>query len=160
VPIYLQKALKLVNQATAHLGDPRASPREIADSSELSESLVSSAISASRASFSLDADLKDSEDGSRFRDLLVDLRIQEAYQPGYEEVSLEKGLSKAFANLGERERLVLQLRFGLGGTKAYTLAEVANQLGVSVERVRQIQVRALGKLNTPVLRRELDPFMN
>jgi DNA-directed RNA polymerase sigma subunit (sigma70/sigma32) len=40
------------------------------------------------------------------------------------------------------------------------LSEVAERLGVSVERVRQIQVRALSKLDTPVLRRELEPFLN
>jgi RNA polymerase primary sigma factor len=55
---------------------------------------------------------------------------------------------------------VLRLRFGLAEGREHTLAEVASRLGVSVERIRQIQVRALAKLNTPTLRRSLSPFLN
>jgi RNA polymerase primary sigma factor len=62
--------------------------------------------------------------------------------------------------LSDRERKVITLRFGLEGQEPHTLAGVAAKMGVSVERVRQIQVRALGKMDTPLLRRELDPFLN
>ena len=71
-----------------------------------------------------------------------------------------RGPERALDSLNEREAFVLRLRFGVGYDHSHTLAEVAAQLGVSVERVRQIQVRALGKLNTPSLRRELDPYLN
>jgi RNA polymerase primary sigma factor len=64
------------------------------------------------------------------------------------------------AKLSEREQQVLRLRFGIGQQGESTLAEVAQVLGVSVERVRQIQVRAISKLDTPALRRELEPFLN
>jgi RNA polymerase sigma factor (sigma-70 family) len=121
---------------------------------------VASALSAARATYSLDTDHSASEDGSRLRDLLVDPNAPEPYSPDIEEVSLEGGLGKALGDLGERERLVLRMRFGMGMDREYTLAEVASRLGVSVERVRQIQVRALGKLDTPSLRRELEPFLN
>jgi len=160
VPVYLQKALKRINQATIRLGDSRATPREIAANSDLEEGLISSALSASRASYSLDAEPHESEDGARLRDLLVDVTAQGPYRPELENVSLESGLTKALAHLGEREQLVLRKRFGLGEEREYTLAEVAEHLGVSVERVRQIQVRALAKLDSPALRRELEPFVN
>jgi len=160
VPVYLQKALKGINQAAARLGDARATPKEIAASSDLEENLVASALSAARATYSLDTDHSASEDGSRLRDLLVDSNAPDPYNPEIEEVSLESGLGKALDDLGERERLVLRMRFGMGMDREYTLAEVASRLGVSVERVRQIQVRALGKLDTPSLRRELEPFLN
>lgn len=158
VPVYLQKALKGINQAAVRLGDSRATPEELAAHSDLSEGIITTAISAARATYSLDADR--ANEGTRLRDLLVDSASSEPYRSSYEDVSLEGGLEKALDEIGERERLVLCLRFGIGVDREYTLAEVASKLGVSVERVRQIQVRALSKLDTPSLRRELEPFLN
>ncbi len=160
VPVYLQKALKRINQATIRLGDAHASPGEIAANSELDESLVTAALAAARGSYSIDAEHREMDEGSRLRDLLVDAGAQGPYRPELEDVSLGEGLEKALAGLSERERLVLRTRFGLGGEREHTLAEVAEKLRVSVERVRQIQVRALSKLDTPALRRELEPFFN
>jgi len=160
VPVYLQKALKGINQAAARLGDARATPKEIAADSTIEENLVVSALSAARATYSLDTDHSSFQEGSRLRDLIVDPSAPEPYRPEIEDVSLETGLGRALADLNERERLVLRMRFGLGMDREYTLSEVADRLGVSVERVRQIQVRALFKLDTPTLRRELEPFLN
>lgn len=160
VPVYLQKAMKRIHQAAMRLGDAHATPEQLAPVAELDAGLISSALGAARASYSLDADGEDREEGARLRDLLVDANAPEAYQTSVEEVSLENGLGTAMAALNEREKLVLQLRFGLGQEREHTLAEVAERLRVSVERVRQIQVRALTKLGTPTLRRELEPFLN
>ena len=160
VPVYLQKALKGINQAAARLEDARATPKEIAANSDFEEGMVASALSAARATYSLDTDLSISEDGSRLRDLIVDPSAPEPYRTEIEDVSLEGGLGRALDDLGEREQLVLRMRFGIGMDREHTLAEVADHLGVSVERVRQIQVRALCKLDRPSLRRELEPFLN
>jgi RNA polymerase primary sigma factor len=160
VPVYLQKALRRVNQASVQLGDPRPKPQALAEVSGLEEGLVSSALSASRTSYSLDAEGRDGEDGARLRDLLVDPSASGPYRKEIEDVSLEAGLSRAMADLSDRDQLVLRLRFGLEGDHESTLAEVAERLGVSVERVRQIQMRALSKLDTPALRRDLEPFLN
>jgi len=158
VPVYLQKALKHINQATIRLGKENPTPDEIAESSDLNAKLVYSAITAARGSFSIDAGA--AEEGSRLRDLLEDEAATMGYDPRIEDVTLEGGLTRALGELGDREALVLRMRFGIGYDREHTLAEVARQLGVSVERVRQIQVRALSKLDTPSLRRELDPYLN
>ena len=159
VPVYLQKALKHINQATIRLGDPHATPEEIAANSDMNAALVAAALRAARGSYSIDADGGDGDDSSRLRDLIVD-EEHDPYTARIEDVTLEQGLSRALECLSEREQKVVRMRFGIGFRKEHTLAEVAKELGVSVERVRQIQVRALSKLNTPNLRRELDPFLN
>ena len=159
VPVYLQKALKHINQASMGLGKANASPEEVAEGSELNAELVQAAMKASRGSFSIDADLRNAE-GARLRDLLEDEDAAPGYDPRIEDSTLEDGLSSALAELGERDALVLRMRFGIGYEKEHTLSEVAEVLGVSVERVRQIQVRALARLDNPRLRRELDPFLN
>jgi RNA polymerase primary sigma factor len=161
--VYLQKALKHINQAQIRLGDPKASVSEIAETADMSEKLVSTAMNAARSAHSMDVTLGGDEgDGNRLRDLLADEEFADEgpYSPRLEDVSLESGLARAMENLSDREQLVLTMRFGIGLDREHTLAEVAKELGVSVERVRQIQVRAVAKMDTPTLRRELDPFLN
>src|SRR4028118_2372884 len=72
-----------------------------------------------------------------------------AAAPPYEAASesmLKRDVSAALDTLSARERLVLQLRFGLGQGHQHTLAEVGEQLQISRERVRQIENEALQKL--------------
>jgi len=159
VPIYLQKVMKRVAEARIELGDPKASAREIADVGELDEHLVSTAVRASRANFSLDAELG-SQGGNRLGDFIEDKHQFEDEVAGLDRVSLEGDLATALSELKERERFVLRMRFGLGVDREYTLAEVARALDISVERVRQIQMSALRKLGAPAMRRQFEAYLN
>lgn len=161
LPVYLQKAMKHVNAARAKLGDRDATVERIAEQSKLSASIVQSAIGAGRTSTSLDANLGSDGDGVRLRDLIASKASDEdTYDPAIEGRTLEQGLDSAMARLSDREREVLELRFGIGVARESTLSEVANRMGVSVERIRQIQMRAMSKLNSPRLRREFEPWLN
>jgi RNA polymerase primary sigma factor len=160
VPVYLQKALKQINQARFRLGDMDATDARLAEEADLPEHIVTAALAAARSSVSLDADVGRDGDGNRLIDLLSDGSDSDPYRADLEDTNLSDGLARAFEGLDQRESLILRLRFGIGEEREFTLAEVAERLGVSVERVRQIQVRALKKLDTPALRRELSPFLN
>jgi RNA polymerase sigma factor (sigma-70 family) len=158
VPVYLQKAMKHINQAISRLRDPNASAEAIAAESGLGENLVQSALAAARSTRSMDVTLGD-EDGSSLRDILSD-SDGDPYTPELEDTSLENGIHDALGRLSDRERFVVAKRFGIGDEREHTLAEVAAELGVSLERVRQIQVRAITKMRTPKLRKQVDPFLN
>jgi len=161
VPVYLQKALKHVNDAKNRLGDANASVERIAAEAHMGEGLVAAAMAAARSSRSIDASFDDDEEGGRLKDLLQsDHEEQGPYSTALEDVSLEESMSQALDRLSERERYVIQMRFGVGVERQHTLAEVAGKLGVSLERVRQIQVHAINKLRNPALRRAVDPFLN
>ncbi|MCK6445091.1 MAG: sigma-70 family RNA polymerase sigma factor [Planctomycetes bacterium] len=161
VPVYLQKALKHVNDAKVRLGDPNASVESLARETGLGENLVSASMSAARSIRSMDATFDDQEEGGRLKDVLEVSQDEGPYTPALEEQQLDQSLNTALSTLSDRERLVIQKRFGLGeGGREHTLAEVASELGVSLERIRQIQVRALNKLRTPRLRKAIDPFLN
>ncbi|MCC7011260.1 MAG: sigma-70 family RNA polymerase sigma factor [Planctomycetes bacterium] len=160
VPVYLQKALKHVNDAKQELGDHNAAAAEIAEVAEMNEHLVENAMNAVRSARSLDAAFDDDGEGGRLKDLLQVEGDEGPYSTALEDVTLESSIGDALSGLSERERLVIERRFGLGQEREHTLAEVAGELGVSLERVRQIQVRALGKLRTPALRKQVDPFLN
>ena len=159
VPVYLQKALKHVNDAKISLGDQKAGVEEIAEVADMPENLVANAMAASRSSRSLDMSFDDDDDGGRLKDVL-EFDDEGPYSTELEDVSLEEGLTEALERLSDRERFVVEQRFGVHTEREHTLAEVAKKLGVSLERIRQIQVRALNKMRTPGLLKVVDPFLN
>lgn len=72
---------------------------------------------------------------------------------------LRQVLEEAMRQLPEREIKVLQLRFGLGGEPPHTLEEVGERLGVTRERIRQLEMFALRQLRRPDIRRKLEVFL-
>lgn len=160
VPVYLQKALKHIHQAIVRLGDPSASAEAIAKEAGLGENLVTSALAAARSVRSLDAPVGDDDDGANLREVLRSTTDEDPYNTQIEDVSLQQALGEALQSLSDRERHVVSMRFGLGEDREYTLAEVADKLGVSLERVRQIQVRAISKMKTRKLLSNVEPFLN
>jgi RNA polymerase sigma factor (sigma-70 family) len=158
VPVYLQKAMKHVKAAIQRLGDPDASPAAIAEEADLGLHLVDSALAAMRSTLSMDVPLA-GEDSGGLADVLGHEEPDGPYTTDMEDVSLGDGLADAMDRLSNRERFVIEMRFGINREREHTLSEVARELGVSLERVRQIQVRAIGKLKTPTLRKAIDPFL-
>jgi RNA polymerase primary sigma factor len=98
------------------------------------------------------------EDGDLTRgDLIGDDTAGEAVHRSSEASDLSRRLASALDELHPRERQVLRLRFGLDRGHERTLGEVGEELGVSRERIRQVESEALAKLRRmPDLRRELD----
>lgn len=159
IPVYLQKAMRHVKAAIGKLGDSNASPASIADLTGLRLGLVESALAATRSTLSIDASFGEDRDGPGIAETLSIENPDGLYRSSMEEVTLQQGLGDALQKLSERERLVVVRRYGLGASEEHTLLELAGELGVSLERVRQIQMRALGKLRTPALRKTVDPFI-
>ena len=159
VPVYLQKALKHVRAAIQRLGDPSASAERIAEEAGLGLHLVEGALAARRRTFSMDSPFAGDEDGNGLADVLGDEDGGEMYSTSMEDRSLEDGIGEALERLSDRERYVVEMRFGVNQERAHTLSEVAKELGVSLERVRQIQVRAIDKMRSPTLREAVDPFI-
>jgi RNA polymerase primary sigma factor len=116
---------------------------EIADKVGISVRHVSEARQASRTVTSLDKPVGDEQET-----MLGDLLPAEGGEPPDEvEVSLRKSvLRHAVEELPEREREVVILRYGLGGNDPQALREIGRRLGITQERVRQIESRALDRL--------------
>jgi RNA polymerase primary sigma factor len=72
--------------------------------------------------------------------------------------ALKKHLAEALAELTPREQRILHMRFGLAGTAEHTLEEVGKIFGVTRERIRQIEARALEKLRRPTRSTKLKAF--
>jgi RNA polymerase primary sigma factor len=116
---------------------------ELAAEAEMSISDLRALRDAARAVTSLDRPLGEGEDAA-FGDLLP------SEGPGPEDivqVSLrEDAVRRAIGELPDRERMVLAMRYGLEGGEPTPLREIGRKLGITPERVRQIESRALGRL--------------
>jgi len=73
---------------------------------------------------------------------------------------LREQLERVLATLSEREREVLRLRFGLVEGYARTLEEVGQMFGVTRERIRQIEAKAIKKLRNPARMRRLRDYLS
>ncbi len=73
---------------------------------------------------------------------------------------LRERLKEALNELPPREARILQLRYGLLDGQIHTLKEVGNKMGVTRERVRQIEAQALRRLRNPQIQRELRTYID
>ena len=119
---------------------------ELASRSGLSADQVDDLLSVDRAPRSVD-DRVPLDDGAvgTFGDLLADPLAEGAYERVLDSIETEQLLA-LLAGLSDRERGVLRARYGVGSGEEESLRSIAGRLGISAERVRQIESRALGKL--------------
>ena len=98
------------------------------------------------------------EEGGQLGDFIAD---QEIPQPEEQSTAnlLREELSRKLESLTPRERRIIELRFGLGNEYDRTLAEVGTELGLSKERIRQIEKETLAKLRHPSNSRELIGYL-
>ena len=98
------------------------------------------------------------EESSQLGDFIEDEEAQEPMDAAAREM-LREAIKNALAVLSERERQVLELRFGLVDGKEHTLEEVGQYFNVTRERIRQIESKALRKLRHPTRSRYLRDFL-
>ncbi len=98
------------------------------------------------------------DDGSTIADFIADRSVR-APSEAADEAVLKDQVDGALMELNPRERQVLRMRFGLEDGRDRTLGEIGEELGVSRERVRQIESEALAKLRRPKMRNRLREFV-
>lgn len=159
LPVYLAQAVHRVRNAQSSSPNP-LSVQELAQRTALSSEHVERALRADRSCISLQRPAlgADEEDGT-LADHLADGR--ETLEPDTASPSkLRAELESLLATLPDREALVLRLRFGLEDGRPWTLEEVRQRLGISRERVRQLQAQSLGRLTRPTPRKRLARYLD
>jgi RNA polymerase sigma factor (sigma-70 family) len=98
------------------------------------------------------------EDDAQLMDVVEDTN---ALQPFAEalEGDLRVGVRRLLASLTPKEEAVIRLRFGIGAKREHTLEEVGEAVGLTRERVRQIEVKALSRLRNPAIIKDMDSFL-
>jgi RNA polymerase primary sigma factor len=160
VPVHMgdqiNKLLRVQHQLTQRLGR-EPSVEELADALEVPPKKVENMIQVARRPLSLETPTDDEED-SVLGDFIED---DEAAPPDDTATYnlLKEHLSEVLNSLPPREVRILQLRYGLLDGQAYTLEEVGRKMGVTRERVRQIEAQALSRLRHPSIRRKLRDYL-
>ncbi len=107
---------------------------------------------------SLDAPIGDDETGGVFGDLVEDMNVVVPLEAAAY-MLLQRHLSAILAELSPRERLVIEMRFGLRDGTPHTLEEVGCEVGLTRERIRQIESKALAKLRHPAYAEVLADYL-
>jgi RNA polymerase sigma factor (sigma-70 family) len=136
----LVKAVKVLTKELER--DP--SPKEIAKKTGLPIKTVNKVLGLVIEPLSLETPMGN-EDG-RLQDLIPDEDSEWAPENLIKDLDLSKQAQKLLSTLTPREGKILRMRFGIGEKTDYTLKEVGKQFGISRERVRQIQEKALRKV--------------
>jgi RNA polymerase primary sigma factor len=162
VPTHMVAAIGDVYKAARDLQqelgrEPRV--QEIADRLDLSPERVQEIQASSRQPVSLETPLGNEDSGGTLGDLIADRTVRSAHDLAAQGM-LKRHMDDAMQVLSPRERQVLRLRYGLSGGREHTLGEIADQLGVTSERVRQIESAALSKLRQPKLRHKLREYLD
>jgi RNA polymerase primary sigma factor len=130
---------------------------EISKAMEISLEKAEEIRKISREPLSLETPLGE-EEGSQLGDFLEDLTAPAPADVAVSQL-LKEQIQEVLKSLTDREARVLQLRFGLGDGKSRTLEEVGREFGVTRERIRQIEAKALRKLRHPTHSHKLRDFI-
>lgn len=159
VPIWVQKVLGKIRRAqeAGRREGRELSHEELGARIGIPAERVKWVLSTRRYAVSLDAETSVG-DGGTLAQALPDtslVPIPESIPAG----DLRQELDQAMADLPPRERGILRRRFGLDGGEPETLGEIAVDLGITAERVRQLQNAALGRIKKPSKLRRLQAFV-
>jgi len=160
VPIWVQKILGKIRRAqeAGRREGRELSNAEVASRIGVSESKVAWVLATRRYAVSLDAPVSN-QDGATLGDLMPDedqVPVPEAIPSG----DLREVLDDVMSDLPDREQRILSRRFGLDGADPETLGEIADDMGITAERVRQLQNAALGRIKRPGKLNRLRAFVD
>ncbi|GIW06812.1 MAG: RNA polymerase sigma factor SigA [Dehalococcoidia bacterium] len=136
----MMRAARRIHQATGR----EAMPEELAQELGVSVSKIHQIIKAAQRPLSLESRIGDEDDG-QLSELVEDKSAVSPAEAATQEI-LRNEVGAMLNHLTERERRILRLRFGLDDDRSRTLEEVAREVGLTRERIRQIEGQALAKL--------------
>ncbi len=160
VPVHMgdqiNRLIRVSHQLTQELGR-EPTPEELAEALNVPLKKAEQMIQVARRPLSLETPTDEDED-SVLGDFIED---QEAVVPSdaVTHNMLQETIHEILASLPPREVRILQLRYGLVDGESYTLEEVGKKLGVTRERVRQIEAQALSRLRHPTHSRRLKDYL-
>lgn len=160
VPVHTAERMRKVQAAQAVLRQEQGTEptaEEIAARVDMPKEKVAELLQLSPDVCSLDVPVGD-EDKSSFGNLIEDL---EAPQPQEELVrkELNDAIDRLLSNLTERQRTILRLHFGMEDGVCHSLEEIGQKLGISKERVRQVEKQAMDKLQALGTSMGLEDFL-
>ncbi len=156
--VHTSLRLKKIEESLTKKLNRKPTLEELADSAMMKPSDLQRFIRDIPNVISMDSTPVDSDEDLFLRDVITDTEYDPLAEA--EKKALDEELDEAMRCLTDKERIVVNHRFGLNDTKSYTLEEIGKLLGVTRERVRQIEAQALDKLRNPRRSENLQYYMN
>jgi RNA polymerase primary sigma factor len=159
LPVHMVETLHKVTKAKRQLAqelEREPTDEELAEEVHMPIERLRAVLRASQQTVSLESPAGENGEAS-IGDFVEDSVAENPFEQANYHFLQEK-LVEVLAGLSERERTVLELRFGLKDGSERTLEEVGRQLNVTRERVRQIEAKALKKLRHPIRLKQLEEF--
>lgn len=159
IPVHMVETINRFNRTQRRLMQElgrEPTPEEVAKALEIDPSKAREIIKVSQEPTSLETPVGDEED-SHLGDFIADQGLQPDEQATRELLKIH--LDEVLDSLSPREKRVLQLRFGLEDGKQRTLEEVGKEFGVTRERIRQIEAKAIRKLKHPTRAKKLRDYL-
>jgi RNA polymerase primary sigma factor len=160
LPVYMSETISKLISTSRELTNKHGqapSLMDIADEMELPREEVRKVLKLSRPPMSLSNPMGDEED-CLFGDFLEEKGLDTPATALTQDM-LRGRIEEVLQSLSLREREVVKMRFGIGRDTTYTLEELGKKFKVTRERIRQIEIRALKKLQHPVRSRQLEGFL-
>lgn len=161
IPVHMIETMSKLRTVSKNLLQKlgrEATIEEIAADAEMSIAEARRVLKISKHPFSLDRPIGESED-SYFGDFIEDESVESPVQSAAQEM-LKDRIDEVLKTLTYREREIIKLRYGIGDGYTYTLEEVGRIFKVTRERVRQVEAKAIRKLQHPVRSRRLEGFLD
>ena len=159
IPVHMVETINKFNRISRKLMQElgrEATPEEVALEMEIDADKVREIIKVSQEPASLEAPVGEEED-SRLGDFIQDASASPTDQAT--QALLKDHIREVLASLSPREAKVLEYRFGLEDGKQRTLEEVGREFGVTRERIRQIEAKAIRKLRHPTRAKKLRDYL-
>ena len=161
IPVHMvetiNKLIRVSRQLLQELGR-EPTPEEIAEEMDMNVDRVREILKISQEPVSLETPIGEEED-SHLGDFIQDDNVPVPADAAAFTL-LKEQLIEVLGTLTEREQKVLRLRFGLDDGRARTLEEVGKEFNVTIERIRQIEAKALRKLRHPSRSRKLKDYLD
>jgi RNA polymerase primary sigma factor len=160
IPVHMVETINRVVRAQRRLSQElghEPTSEEMACDLNMSAERVREIIKISQEPVSLETPIGEEED-THLADFIEDHKALAPADAASNRL-LKEQVALALDSLNERERLVLQLRFGLKDGRARTLEEVGREFGVTRERIRQIESKALRRLRHPSRAKKLKDYL-
>ena len=161
IPVHMietMSKLRNVSKKLTQLKGREPSIEEVAEAAQVSVDEAMRVMKISKHPISLDRPIGDSDD-SYFGDFIEDESVESPVHSASREM-LKERIESVLSTLTFREREIIKLRYGIGDGYTYTLEEVGRIFRVTRERVRQIEAKAVRKLQHPVRARRLGGFFD
>lgn len=161
IPVHLHQRINFVKrkkQELANILQREPNLDELAEVCDLEVEKVLDILKRDKSIVSLDTPIKEDEDSSLVEFIPSDSNFGDVVMYEIEQKNLREKIDELLTGLGDQEQKVLRMRFGLDDDTPKTLEEIGKVFGVTRERIRQIEAKAIRKLRHPSRLKQLKHF--